>query len=629
MVRFRTTPLLLCAIGFSGLFLGCGLFFLSRHVTLPDQSTPRVGPLLIPSARPSHYVGSHACTACHAEIAAAYQSHSMAHSMSEIGDEIAIEDYSSETIIPDRERFYQIERKENFVTHHERMSDIDETILYDQSMPVRFVLGSGTRGRSYVIDHDGLLFQSPIGWYANGKRWDLSPGYRTNRTQRFERSIGDGCLYCHAGRVEHSDLIPKRYSSKVFLEAAIGCERCHGPGENHVHQMEILGEGETCLDSLIINPSDLEPSRREAVCNQCHLAGEGVIPKFGRGLFDFRPGDLLDDTVVVFVKDEKTRHDSGERAVSQVEQMRESRCYQASSHSMGCISCHDPHSRPQPDSIDLFYRNRCSTCHSENTCSLPDTKRDESPAKGSCIHCHMPRQSATDIPHTATTNHRIPRLPSTQPNSMPTATPSPLDYVPFDGAADRLSPRELDRARGIFLSTLSSMQADPRVAESAQSLLVPRGIDPSNPREVLDTLAGDVPSLVALASLFASNGQITAAVSCWQRALEFDPTNEECLSMLSSHMLRIGNISQATLLAENLVAANPSIASFHAQQAIVLGTSGKWTEGIAAALCALELDPTMLSLRLWLVGAYEKTAQTEKAHSQRDISNRMRAAASR
>lgn len=305
MVRFRTTPLLLCAIGFFGIFLGCGLFFLSRHVTLPDQSTPRVGPLLIPSARPSHYVGSHACTACHAEIAAAYQSHSMAHSMSEIGDEIAIEDYSSETIIPDRERFYQIERNENFVTHHERMSDIDETILYDQSMPVRFVLGSGTRGRSYVIDHDGLLFQSPIGWYANGKRWDLSPGYRTNRTQRFERSIGDGCLYCHAGRVEHSDLIPKRYSSKVFMEAAIGCERCHGPGENHVHQMEILGEGETCLDSLIINPSDLEPSRREAVCNQCHLAGEGVIPKFGRGLFDFRPGDLLDDTVVVFVKDEK------------------------------------------------------------------------------------------------------------------------------------------------------------------------------------------------------------------------------------------------------------------------------------------------------------------------------------
>ena len=99
--------------------------------------------------------------------------------------------------------------------------------------------------------------------------------------------------------------------------------------------------------------------------------------------------------------------------------------------------------------------------------------------------------------------------------------------------------------------------------------------------------------------------------------------------MLSSHMLRIGNLSQATLLAENLVAANPSIASFHAQQAIVLGTSGKWTEGIAAALCALELDPTMLPLRLWLVGAYEKTVQTEKAHSQRDISNRMREAASR
>ena len=110
--------------------------------------------------------------------------------------------------------------------------------------------------------------------------------------------------------------------------------------------MQQLAEGEACEDCRIVNPADLDPARREAVCNQCHLAGEAAIPRYGRGLYYFRPGDHLDDTLVVFV--EGQRAGSG-RAVSQVEQMQSSRCYQASGEVMGCTTCHYPHLQPPPE----------------------------------------------------------------------------------------------------------------------------------------------------------------------------------------------------------------------------------------------------------------------------------------
>ena len=39
-----------------------------------------------------------------------------------------------------------------------------------------------------------------------------------------------------------------------------------------------LVPGSTVADLKICNPADLDPSRREAVCNQCHLGGEATVP---------------------------------------------------------------------------------------------------------------------------------------------------------------------------------------------------------------------------------------------------------------------------------------------------------------------------------------------------------------
>ena len=261
----------------------------------PVTRRPPVAPLEKPSPRPSGYVGSQSCSSCHAAIAESFAQHPMGQAMDTVPGEHPVENQSDVRRFVDREREYVVEERDGVVLHHERVFAPDGTLIYDQAMPVRFAVGSGTRGRSYLIEQAGLLTQSPIGWYSGTGRYGLSPGYEHDRGLRFERSVGDGCLHCHAGLVEHTADGTERYTSRVFAEAAIGCERCHGPGADHVAKMTALPAGAKADDLQIVNPVDLEPRRREAVCNQCHLGGEATFPRFGRGFYDFRPGDHLDD----------------------------------------------------------------------------------------------------------------------------------------------------------------------------------------------------------------------------------------------------------------------------------------------------------------------------------------------
>ena len=99
-----------------------------------------------------------------------------------------------------------------------------------------------------------------------------------------------------------------------------------------------------------VNPSRLEPALRAAVCEQCHLQGQVRVLRRGRGVFDFRPGLPLEQfwAVFEFAQDES----AAPKAVGQVEQMQQSRCFQASDGALGCSSCHDPHRLPAAEDDD-------------------------------------------------------------------------------------------------------------------------------------------------------------------------------------------------------------------------------------------------------------------------------------
>ena len=123
---------------------------------------------------------------------------------------------------------YSVERRDGRVFHRKTRRDQHGRVIAQADGEIRFTLGSGSRGLSFLIDRDGYLFQSPIAWYAQKAKWDLAP-WTKNRTDQFERPINRECLFCHANRVEHVAGTENRYREPVFQGHAIGCERCHGP----------------------------------------------------------------------------------------------------------------------------------------------------------------------------------------------------------------------------------------------------------------------------------------------------------------------------------------------------------------------------------------------------------------
>lgn len=581
--------------------------------------------------RPDDFVGSGACVTCHAEIAAAFAAHPMGRSLGPIEAVDRIETRSTGPVARDRERRYFVEERDGRTVHVERVEDAAGTI-YEQSVAMHFALGSGRRGRAYLSAREGRLFQSPLGWYTQRNGWDLSPGYRDDRGLRFERVIDDSCLYCHAGRTEAATALngsARRFTERIFFEAAIGCERCHGPGGRHVARMERGVEGGGGFSSAavaspaaavapdmghaaidIINPARLTPERREAVCNQCHLAGVAVIPRTDRGFFDVRPGDLLDDTLVVLTSTSGDRRE----AVSHVEQMRASRCFAASSGALGCTSCHDPHAVPAPDDRAAFFRQRCIACHATEACALPADRRD-AVAADSCIACHMPRQATADVPHTALTDHTIPRRPAAR------ALPPDTDSMPrardgvtvFDGGAGRLPAREVDRALGLWNAMLALRERDPQRAAAAVDLLVGGSTSAPGTAGMPGIVIDDVPVLVVLGDLFAATGRGPLAEACYARVLALDPDDEVALAGLSTLAADSGDLVTALEHADRLTAVSTFIAEAHIRRAGLLAECSRWQECREAAEHAVGLDPTAIDAQRLLAEACRRTGDDAQA----------------
>jgi predicted CXXCH cytochrome family protein len=350
------------------------------------------------------YVGDAACVRCHAGIADVYRRHPMGRSLSPIEDTQAMR--ASTAGAPARFEAqgleYSVGDKDGRVIHRETRRDSDGRIIAENQAEISYVLGSGKQAVSFLIDREGFLFESPVTFYVRERRWGLSPGYE-KRNRHFYRPVLADCLFCHTNRVERASGAVNRYQGPIFRGGhAIGCERCHGPGELHVSRPDVV-DG---IDRTIVNPADLEPALRDAVCEQCHLIGRRRVVRAGVRSEDYRPGLPFQRFWAAFV----TPAGAGDnRFAGQVEQMHESRCFQASEGRLGCTSCHDPHDRPAREARAAYYRDRCLECHADRGCRLPEKARLARDAGDDCTACHMPQLNTSNNAHLATTDHRVVR----------------------------------------------------------------------------------------------------------------------------------------------------------------------------------------------------------------------------
>jgi predicted CXXCH cytochrome family protein len=555
----------------------------------PPAPTPRPEP-----RDHTGYVGSAACRACHAAICDTYAAHPMWSATSLAGAGPGQEAYGPDHGFEHAGENYFAERSSTGVVHHIVRRDAGGTPLYDDSAAVAYTVGSGDRGHSYLIQRGALLFQSPLSWYTGQQRWDLSPGYR-GFNRRFERRIVDGCVTCHVGRMDFKPAQADCFGNPAVLEPGIGCERCHGPGREHIAWHE--SQPRPSSADPIVNPKDLEFAAREAVCLQCHFTGFDRVVRSGKSEYDFRPGDRLTDVWLTFVRDSQ----AAGAAVSHVEQLQSSQCYIQSQSQLGCTSCHDPHRSPSPDERVAFYRERCLTCHADadRGCELPVAQRLERSSADSCIDCHMPSRSADDVPHTALTDHRLRRNPA-----LTTSDSVGTGRIVLSAEAQSVVPRwEQQRAEGILLSRRASQTSAPLLAEQSLALL----------RPLADEHRDDWPLQSAWASALMLTGDAAAARHTWEAILAADPLHESALEGLAYACHDAEQFELALQFFDRLIAVNPYRSDYHGRRAHVLGRLRRIEESVAAANRAIELNPSNPHLYRWLAEAHRVLGDDERS----------------
>jgi predicted CXXCH cytochrome family protein len=304
---------------------------------------------------------------------------------------------------PKSKRRYQVTRKEGELWHREMLltSGSEEVVLSEY--PVKYSVGSGRHGRTYLVEAEGFLVESPVSWYAARKEWGVSPGYDRPDHSSFQRGVGESCLNCHAGQAETVDNSQQRVRIK---ELAIGCERCHGPGSLHMVEHTSGQNGAKkatgTIDHTIVNPSHLSRDLAEAICQQCHFTGMTAVLVRERGFSDYRPALPLEDFRQVYVLAvDKTPM----TVVGHVEQLHMSRCYKESG-TLTCTTCHAPHAMPRPQEREAHYRTVCLSCHQPQACKVDHERQLRESPTNNCVQCHMPN-AATEVPHVAFAHHRI------------------------------------------------------------------------------------------------------------------------------------------------------------------------------------------------------------------------------
>ncbi len=448
--RPRKTRRLLWLLGASAVVAVAALVWLNRwprqHPSAAEM--PSVSPSFPPppysdsrflNAGPeAQFVGTAACAECHSDN---YQSYlRTAHSRALADVDPAVEPPDGSFEHQPSGRSYRVYRQDGRLRHQEVLRTEAGKEIARVDLPVRYRVGSGHFCRTYLVEVDGFLHESPITWYTSKNQWALSPGYDFPQHWGFERPIRVGCLACHAGRVEATGGTVNRLT---FHETTIGCENCHGPGSLHqaFHRAGNIAPGGD--DPTIVHPGKLSRPLQEAVCAACHLNGPATVTLRGRPVGAFRPGTPLSDYRIPY------RFDSGNEAmtvVGHVEQLRQSPCYQKSA-GLTCVTCHDPHQREATKDKTAFYRQKCLDCHAQRPCGLAEAERRQKEPADNCAACHMPRGD-TEIPHLAFTHHRIGLHAAAPPAAESGRVPA---LVPIDDVTHLTL---LDRQRNLGLAYL-------------------------------------------------------------------------------------------------------------------------------------------------------------------------------
>ncbi len=356
------------------------------------------------------YVGNTACAGCHEDIYASYIQTGMGRSVTPFDPATAPESFDGQPEVYNArfDYYYAPVLKGDTLYQREYRKDDEGNIIHERMHAAEWVIGSGNATRSYLMNVNGHVTQMPLTWYVEKEQWDMSPAYE-QQNFRFERPIGEECMTCHNGLPEFSP-----YSQNHFDNVPLGisCERCHGPGSEHVAlRLAGLGPDDGGVDASIVNPEHLSRDLQLSVCQQCHLTGTTVLA-VGEEMDSFKPGELLAAHRSVFVIEEQVADPESFGIASHAQRLARSACFEQSE--MTCVTCHNPHEPVASLGEDAF-NAACIGCHTPADgpdvamCSREDFPDPAEAMTGNCVGCHLQKSGTSDIPHVTFTDHWIRR----------------------------------------------------------------------------------------------------------------------------------------------------------------------------------------------------------------------------
>ncbi len=257
---------------------------------------------------------------------------------------------------------------------------------------VEYAVGSGHQGITMIARDESSIPRSlRISYLHNGEHWSSTKGADATPRDAGE-TIGRGlgaqslrkCVHCHATWFGAAELAHRGPARPEASDRGIGCERCHGPGLNHVKAVE-----SGFSDPAIAISAKTPAGPRLESCTECHAADGSIKatdPEFTRA----------QGTTLLF-----------------------SRCYTGARDRFVCTTCHDPHKAV--DTRASMYEAKCLGCHlggapaiasGTSAPRLPaESAHAPAPAcpvnpKSGCIECHMPKVPDASR-HARFTDHHI------------------------------------------------------------------------------------------------------------------------------------------------------------------------------------------------------------------------------
>jgi len=562
------------------------------------------------------YVDSRRCALCHSQIYETYRQTGMGKSLFKPTPQNTIEDYKENTEFYHSlsDTHYSMIFRDRAYYQRRWQIGFDGTETNVEEMKIDYVLGAGDHARSYLHRTPrGTLIELPLGWYSErGGYWGMSPGFDSRHPQT-RRVVSYECVFCHDGypKVPSGSDVPG--ADPVFtgdLPEGIDCQRCHGPGGQHIRATQTSGAKLSDIRGRIVNPARLSSKIQMELCMQCHLEPtSGRIPalirRFDRGPFSYIPGQPLEDFILYFDHSPGTGYDDKFEIESAAYRLRKSRCFLESKGALTCPFCHDPHRNlPTGDEATKHYSSECRHCHEPGIGALIASGKH--PDAADCVSCHMPKRRTDDVVHAVITDHFIQRKISTRDLQAELQERHLTEAEEYHGEVIPYYPSPLPKTseNNLYLA-LAQVALQNNLQKGVTDLA--REMNQHPPREM--------EFYTALGDAWKNSRNPKAAVGAFEQAIRLKPKSVTALQLLAASLKTLGNVSRSEQMLNRALHLAPQDADIWYQYGILEAQLGRTGSAVEKVQKALALDPDLPEGYMTLASLFVREDQRDPAET--------------